>query len=601
MCRLVTWIELFVDNFCIFIELLADFMIASSLRRACWAAFLSSGLVAIASAQDCGCLPYGERPVVTLTDNAGAGTGTTSLSCDNIYLLEGFVYVNAGDVLTIEPGTVIQAKPGQGEAASSLIVARDAQILADGTADCPIIFTYEGDPLNGSTPYNTHGLWGGVIINGNGILNTYFSSGASFGDDLAEGIMDPSGAGRDTYGGLDNAESSGILRHVSIRHGGSEMPNPPVNFQNVINGDETNGLSLNGVGSATVIEHIEVVSTLDDGLQIMGGAANLKYIAVAFSTEDNLEYDQGWVGDMQFFLSIMDQGAMSGEHGFDLEGDDFEFQDVTLSFLPYTNPQISNFTSIGHSDLTALRWHNGGGGRLYNGIFQNWGFGIDFEDHDPCDAYELFLFGELEIHNNRFWNVGDSLALDTMILYEGPVWNGNTQIQNHFVANNNQGSDSGIDDTFEALAGFITKGVDLFPAEGDSVPAAHQPVGTFFEPVDYVGAFAPNGENWMAGTYLEQLGMFYPGDIPGCTYAWACNYDASANKDDGTCDIQSCGGCTYQDATNYDAAAVRDDGSCTFNTGTGGPNPCPTDVDGDGTTGVNDLLEILSLFGAACD
>ena len=31
----------------------------------------------------------------------------------------------------------------------------------------------------------------------------------------------------------------------------AEMPNPPVNFQNVINGDETNGLSLNGVGSGT--------------------------------------------------------------------------------------------------------------------------------------------------------------------------------------------------------------------------------------------------------------------------------------------------------------------------------------------------------------
>ena len=557
------------------------------------------GFSGILKAQQCGCLPLEERSTVILTDNEGAGTGTRTLSCDTLYLLDGFVYVNGGDVLTIEAGTVIQGMPGQGESASCLIVARDAQILADGTADCPIIFTYEGDPLNGSTPYNTHGLWGGLIINGHGILNTYFSSSASFGDDWAEGVADPSGADRDLYGGLDNADASGILRHISIRHGGSEMPNPPVNFQNVINGDETNGLSLNGVGSGTVVEHIEIVSTLDDGLQIMGGAVNLKYVAVAFSTEDNLEFDQGWVGDMQYFLSIPDQPNEVGEHGFDLEGDDFEFQDVTLSFLPYTNPQIANFTSIGHAGATAVRWHNGGGGRLYNGIFQNWDFGIDFEDHDPCDAYELFLFGELEIHNNRFWNVGDSLALDTMILYEGPVWNGNTQIQDHFVANNNQGANSGIDDTFEALAGFITSGLDLFPAAGDSVPAAHQPVGTFFDPVDYVGAFEPGGENWLAGKYLDELGMFYPGDVLGCTYSWACNYDASANKDDGSCDILSCGGCTYPDATNFNAAAVRDDGSCTFSNS--GPNPCPTDVDGDGTTGVNDLLEILSLFGASCD
>lgn len=555
------------------------------------------GSASLAQAQDCGCLPYGERPTVTLTDNGGAGTGTMTLSCDSIYLLDGFVYVNAGDVLTIEPGTVIQGKPGQGDGASCLIIARDAQIMADGTADCPITFTYQGDPMNGSTPYATNGLWGGVILNGNGILNTYFASSAGFGDDRAEGISDPSGADRDLYGGLDNAESSGVMRHISIRHGGSEMPNPPVNFSNVVNGDETNGLSLNGVGSATVLEHIEIVSTLDDGIQIMGGAANIKYLAVAFSTEDNLEYDQGWVGDLQFFFSILDQPNQTGEHGYDLEGDDFEFQDVTLSFLPYTNPQVANFTSIGHDAATALRWHNGGGGRLYNGIFQHWDFGIDFEDNDPCDAYELFLFGELEIHNNRFWNVGDSLALDTMILYEGPVWNGNTTIQNHFVANNNGASNSGIDDTFSALAGFITTGIDPFPTNADSVPAAHQPTGTFFEPVNYVGAFEPGGVNWLSGKYLDQLGLFYLGDVPGCTYSWACNFDPTANTDDGSCDIASCGGCTYPDAVNYDADAQFDDGSCQF---LGGANPCPTDVDGDGTTGVNDLLEILSLFGANC-
>ena len=560
-----------------------------------WFTFLLLSLFSLCSqvlAQDCGCLPYGERPVITLTDNDGAGTGTQTLSCDNIYLLDGFVYVNSGDVLTVEAGTVIQAKSGQGESASCLIVARGGQILADGTADCPIIFTYQDDPLNGSTPYNTHGLWGGVIINGNAELNTYD------GDDLAEGITDASGAGRDVYGGLDNAESSGILRHISIRHGGSEMPNPPVNFQNKINGDETNGLSLNGVGSGTVIEHLEIVSTLDDGLQIMGGSVNLKYVAVAFSTEENLEFDQGWSGDMQYFFSILDQPAMVGEHGFDLEGDDFEFQDVTLSFLPYTNPQIANFTSLGHHDAMAVRWHNGGGGRLYNGIFQNWDFGIDIEDEDPCDAYELFLFGELEIHNNRFWNVGDSLALDTMILYDGPVWNGNIQIQDHFVSNNNVGSDLGLDDTFDALAGFITSGVDPFPTAVDSVPAEHQPVGTFFDPVDYVGAFEPGGENWLTGGYLDQMGLFYIGDVLGCTYDWACNYDEEANTDDGSCELTTCGGCTYENAANYLSSALHDDGSCVF---AGGASPCPTDVDGDGTTGVNDLLEILSLFGAVCE
>ncbi|MGB1573838.1 MAG: hypothetical protein ACPG85_06120, partial [Flavobacteriales bacterium] len=121
-----------------------------------------------AHSQDCACPPVADRPVVDLADQGGAGTGTRTLACDTLYVLNGFVYVNSGDVLTIDPGTVIQAKPGQGESASCLIVARGGQIVADGTADCPIVFTYEGDPMNGSTPYNTKGLWGGVVINGHG-------------------------------------------------------------------------------------------------------------------------------------------------------------------------------------------------------------------------------------------------------------------------------------------------------------------------------------------------------------------------------------------------------------------------------------------------
>ena len=143
-----------------------------------------------------------DRPVVELTDNDGAGTGTRTLTCDSIYVLNGFVYVNDVDVLTVEPGTVIQAKPGQWENASCLIVARGGQIMADGTSACPIVFTYEGDPMNGSTPYNTYGLWGGVVLNGYVALNTYD------GEDNAEGIMDASGQFRDVFGGSDNAESS---------------------------------------------------------------------------------------------------------------------------------------------------------------------------------------------------------------------------------------------------------------------------------------------------------------------------------------------------------------------------------------------------------
>lgn len=47
----------------------------------------------------------------------------------------------------------------------------------------------------------------------------------------------------------------------------------------------------------------------------------------------------------------------------------------------------------------------------------------------------------------------------------------------------------------------------------------------------------------------------------GCTDATACNYDANALNDDGSCDF-SCYGCTDPDACNYDPNATINDGSC---------------------------------------
>ena len=47
----------------------------------------------------------------------------------------------------------------------------------------------------------------------------------------------------------------------------------------------------------------------------------------------------------------------------------------------------------------------------------------------------------------------------------------------------------------------------------------------------------------------------------GCTDATACNYDANALNDDGSCDF-SCYGCTDPTACNYDPNATINDGSC---------------------------------------
>jgi hypothetical protein len=46
----------------------------------------------------------------------------------------------------------------------------------------------------------------------------------------------------------------------------------------------------------------------------------------------------------------------------------------------------------------------------------------------------------------------------------------------------------------------------------------------------------------------------------------ACNYNADATNDDGSCEFVSCAGCTNAAACNYDATATIDNGSCVLPT-----------------------------------
>ena len=86
--------------------------------------------------------------------------------------------------------------------------------MADANESCPIIFTFEADPLDGSISYDTRGQWGGVILLGD--ASTNFGGIAQI-----EGI--PADNDRASYGGSNDAHSAGIMRYVSIRHGGTQL------------------------------------------------------------------------------------------------------------------------------------------------------------------------------------------------------------------------------------------------------------------------------------------------------------------------------------------------------------------------------------------
>ena len=78
--------------------------------------------------------------------------------------------------------------------------------------------------------------------------------------------------------------------------------------------------------------------------------------------------------------------------------------------------------------------------------------------------------------------------------------------------------------------------------------------------------------------------------IPGCTYAFAANYDPTASLDDGSCFLA---GCLDPAAVNYNPDAVIDDGSCAVQ--------CTNDANGDGQIGAPDLLTLLAAWGSVCE
>jgi hypothetical protein len=581
---------------------------------------LFSPFLAVAQVEPCECLPMENRPVSFVSDSQGLGTGTVHWTCDTVYVLTETVFVNAGDVLTIDPGTVIMGRNGIVEdtltytlpngnpslredyifsqEAGSLVVSVNASIMAEGTLSCPIVFTYEGDPLDGSSGYDIRGRWGGLILCGSGALNTFD------GQDTVEGIEDLSGQNRHVYGSETGTNpnftmNSGVLKFISIRHASTSRGTSQFG-----NGLETNALTLCGVGDDTEIDCIEAVASADDGVQIFGGTVDVRHLGLAFNAEDGLEYDQGWQGNGQFIFSISDEMNGAGETGGDYEGDDYEEFDVDMTFMPFSNPLLYNQTYVGRGEATAIRLHNGAGVRLHNSVFLHYGLGIDFEDEDPCDAWELLLFGETLIQNNRFWDIGDSTAISDMILYnEGYVWNGQSEVEAHFTANNNAAMDPYCDFVFSAEGGFIMDPIDLTPDNVDfSLGLEYLPPEEWFFPADYIGAFSPDHTNWLSGwSYMESLGLFGQWNTPegaagGCMYSFACNFDSNATFDDGSCEILSCSGCTFPGALNYNEEAIWDDGTCELEV----TNDCPEDINQDGQVNTTDLLMFLSAFGLGC-
>lgn len=422
---------------------------------------------------------------ITISDD-GTGTGTTTWSSDNTYILSGFVFVNSGDTLTIEAGTIIKGAAGTQANASALVVARGAYINAQGSVENPIIMTFEGDPLDGSIPYTTKGQWGGLIILGSAKLNSVP------GESAIEGI--PTTEIRGLYGGTEDDDNSGIVKYVSVRHGGTDIGA----------GNEINGITFGGVGSGTEVDFVEVISNADDGLEFFGGTVCVKHAIVSFCGDDSFDYDEGYRGFGQYWVTVHEPNAgdRGGEHDGGTDPEDG---------IPYATPTIYNATYIGRgidAGKRALTFRDNAGGWYVNSIFANWGKGVDIERlASGEDSYERFLADSLVLEGNIFYDVavaGTGATNEDLFLIsfaDGVSDDGETlAFQNAFVDGNNEVANPGISYLFEE------DGIQLVPTN-EVVLGGTAPTADCLDNVTYKGAFAPNIDSWLLGwTLIDDYG-----------------------------------------------------------------------------------------------
>lgn len=307
------------------------------------------------------------KPVVQITDASIQAGQTVTWTKDNVYVLNGFVYVEDGATLTIQAGTVVKAQTGTASNASALIISRGAKIQAVGTPAEPIVFTSILDNVsvpdlstaNGGQDgldyreSSSRSLWGGIVLLGRASNNV--------GENvLVEGLPnDP----RAYYGpGAGNApvenDNSGTMRFVQIKYSGSVIEAAK----------ELQSLTLASVGSGTTVEYVESFMSGDDGFEFFGGTVNTSHLAVYGADDDSFDYDEGLRGNHQFWFAL--QTAANGD-----KLGEFDSGNATpgIKATPLAAPNVYNTTFLGRGRTAsggkeALIYKEYGGGAFRNSI-----------------------------------------------------------------------------------------------------------------------------------------------------------------------------------------------------------------------------------------
>jgi hypothetical protein len=432
----------------------------SLLKSALLASALVTGMVAVvperAETQGTGrigpsyTLPGIGKPIRVVR---GRFTSDVTFTSDTFWVLRGAVFIGEPARLTIQAGTTII---GETATRGTMVIERGAQIIADGTAQQPIVFTSD-QPVG----QRGRGDWGGLVINGRARLNV------PTGESIGEGSTG-------VYGGTNNQDSSGVLRFVRVEYAGIEFS--PDN--------ELNGIAFQGVGNGTIVDSIQVHFNKDDGIEMFGGSVDIKRAVLTGIGDDNIDWTNGWVGRLQF--AVVQQRGDDTDQGIEADNNGSNH-----NLLPRSNPTIFNLTMIGDpsqefgpESTNCMRLRVGTAATIRNFICQ--GFkqhGIDVRD---AAALPLIASGELVTTNGI---VFQNLA----------AWG--TSAQSTALRNLVAATISEVDPML--VAPFNRTAPDWRPLPGSpalTLPFVIAPSDGFFEFAAFLGALGPDLEtDWTRG------------------------------------------------------------------------------------------------------
>lgn len=408
-------------------------------------------------------------PTILISDG-GNGLGTNTFTTDYVYILQGLCFVMDGQTLSIDPGVVIKGAESQ-SVPSMLVVAVGGVIQANGTSTDPIVFTAESDEIlppatannrRGTYDEITRGLWGGVAILGDALINDSATETALLGD-----TIDLPNDSRLTFGGGEGIiGNAGVeMSYVSIRHAGE------------YNGSygSMSGLTLAGVTNEAIVNHVEVFGSDDDGFEFLGGNVNASQLIVVGASDDGFDTDFGYTGKLQYLFGKAVNGYM-GEHDGGIPEDT-----VHGGVFAY------NATFIGdYLDAGVALFRDNARGHYYKSIFTDFNTGIGVEYIDTVNSsYDHLVNNELQFGDNIFWNTG---AGDYLLIIDNSQTGYFGDIYTEPGLFNNSYEDPLLDAEYGTATSLV------FDTVGFS--------DDFWQPTVYPGAFEPGATPWYDGWSL---------------------------------------------------------------------------------------------------